>query len=349
MTDHRPMTMGDLRNVEQVNDFMTEPSDGLVGLMSRFEGDVIVLGAGGKMGGDLLETLIRADRQAGCTRRVLAVSRFSDREARARLDGLAVETVAGDLTQRAFLDGLPPMRNVIYMAGLKFGSSGDWRGAFHMNCIVPYLVGVCFPESRIVAFSSGNPYPPARPDGPLPTEDSALDPQGIYGWTIAGREAAFETTARECPAQRVCLFRLMYAQHLLYGVLVDLARMVWQGEAVSLAVPAVNLVSQRDAIDVALRSLEYCTNPPQPLNCAGPVVSVREIVDRMANIMGREARLADEEGDRAFIAGDGKALGLFGPYRDGPDGMIEAAAQWVTADGATWDKPTLFGRPRGTY
>jgi nucleoside-diphosphate-sugar epimerase len=349
MADNRPDSMRDIRTPEELRDFMAEPSEGLVEMAARLEGDVIVLGAGGKMGADLLETLVRADRTAGRTRRVVAVSRFSEAEARGRLEELGIEIAAGDLTDRRFLDRLPALPNAAYMAGFKFGSSQDWRSAFHMNCIVPYLVGVRLPESRIVAFSSGNPYPRVPLGAPLPTEETPLEPQGIYGWTIAGREAAFETTARECPELRVCSFRLMYAQHLMYGVLVDLAQMVWQDEPVSLAVPAVNLVSQRDAIDVALRCLEYCGNPPEVVNCAGATVRVRELAIRIAAAMHKKARFADEEGGLAGLADDSKAVGLFGPYRDSPDDMIEAAARWVMAGGPTWDKPTMFGRPAGKY
>jgi nucleoside-diphosphate-sugar epimerase len=344
-----PQRMSELTTTDEVAGFMTEPSEGLIDTVRRLEGGVVVIGAGGKMGGDLLGTLVRADRAAGRSRRVVAVSRFTEAESRQRLEAMGVEIVAGDLTDRVLLDLIPRLPNAVYMAGLKFGSSQDWRSAFHMNCIVPYLVGVRLPESRIVVFSSGNPYPPVHPDAELPTEETPLEPHGIYGWTIAGREAAFATTARECPGQQVCLFRLMYAQHLLYGVLVDLAGMVWREEAVSLEVPAVNLVSQRDAIDVALRCLTVCANPPEVVNCGGPRVLVRDIAERMAALMGKEARFASEEGRSALIAEDAKAVRLFGPYRDGPDDMIEAAVRWVMAGGATWDKPTMFGRPPGHY
>jgi hypothetical protein len=349
MAEANPRRMSELSTVEELRGFMTEPSEGLVQMVARLAGDVIALGAGGKMGADLLETLVRADRAAGTTRRVVAVSRFSDAGARGRLEDLGIEIAAGDLTDRSFLDSLPALPNAVYMAGLKFGSSGDWRNAFHMNCIVPYLVGVRLPESRIVVFSSGNPYPRVPPSGPLPTEETPLEPHGIYGWTIAGREAAFETTAREYPGQRVCSFRLMYAQHLQYGVLVDLAQMVREGEPISLAVPAVNLVSQRDAIDVALRCLDICANPPEVVNCAGANVGVRELADRVAAIMDKEARFADEEGRLAGLADDSRARGLFGPYRDRVDDMIDAAARWVMAGGPTWEKPTMFGRPAGRY
>jgi len=163
------------------------------------------------------------------------------------------------------------------------------------------------------------------------------------------RESAFATAAEGAPGQALCFFRLMYAQHLAYGVLVDLARMVWAGEPVSLAMPAVNLVSQRDAIDVSLRALGLCGRPPVVLNCAGPAVKVREIVEKLAAHMGRQPRFAGREGETVALCNDRLAVRTFGPYRDGPDEMIEAVARWVMRGGENWGKPTLFGRVKHEY
>lgn len=343
------MRITDVKTADELRGFMTTPSDGLVELMGQLEGDVLVLGAGGKMGGELIETIQRADRQAGARRRLMAADLFGRPGACVRLEESGVETHAGDLADRQFLLTLPDAPNVFYMAGVKFGSSRDWRLTFHLNCIVPYLVGERFTDSSIVVFSSGNPYRPVPVSAEPPQEDGELDPQGVYGWTIVGREAAFRTTALRWPGQRVCLFRLMYAQHLAYGVLVDLAQMVWRGEPISLRVPAVNLVSQRDAIDVAVRALGQCANPPLVLNCAGPAVTVREIARKLGEHMGKEPVLRGPEGETALLAGDKQAVELFGPHRDGVEEMIEAAARWVIAGGENWASPTMFGRLRGSY
>jgi len=343
------MQINEITGEEQLREFMTTPTAGLREALSRLAGDVMVLGAGGKMGPELVETLLRADEAR--RRRVFAVSRFSDPSSRARerLEAAGAEVVAGDLTSRQFVRSLPDAPNVVYMAGMKFGTGRDWRQAFHLNCIMPYLVGERFGDSRIVVFSSGNPYPSTEPESGGCREDDELEPQGVYGWSIVAREAAFATTALLNPGQKLCFFRLMYAQHLHYGVLVDLAQMVRSGEPISLAVPAVNLVSQRDAIDVALRALEQCSNPALVLNCAGPAVRVREVVERMGRIMGVEPRFAGPEGAKALLANDELARRLFGPYRDGPGEMIEAAARWVMRGGRTWGKPTMFGRPDRRY
>lgn len=343
------MRIAHVQTGEQLRDFMTTPTDGLVEFMRTLSGDLLVLGAGGKMGPDLLETIVRADRSAGVSRNLIAASRFSDPAARARLAELGVEVRAGDLVERSFLEGLPDARHVIYMAGVKFGTSEDWRQAFHLNCILPYLVGERFRDARILVFSSGNPYPGTRPEQGGCKESDELCPQGVYGWTIAARECAFATTALASPSQKLCFFRLAYAQHLGYGVLVDLAKMVWAGEPVSLQMPAVNLVSQRDAVDAAVRALAHCTNPAFVLNCSGPIARVRHIVEGMAALMGREPNVAGPEAETASLANDELCVATFGAYRDGVEEMMEAAARWVMRGGESWGKPTMFGRAPGTY
>ncbi len=345
------MRMPEVETDEQLRDFMTTPTEGMVEFARGLEGDFLALGVGGKVGLELVETLVRADRLAGVDRAVHAASRFSDPSdgAETTLRGLGVAVHKGDLSDREFLRMLPDAPNIVYMAGVKFGSSRDWRLTFHMNCIMPYLVGERFTCARIVAYSSGNPYPHSPLGSAGPAEQDPLAPDGVYAWSIVARESAFQTTAARAPGQSVCLFRLQYAQHLAYGVLVDLARMVLAGEPVSLAMPAVNLVSQRDAIDVSLRALGLCANPPSVLNCAGPAVRVREIVEKLAGYMGREPRFAGAEREAAALCNDALAVRTFGPYRDTPDEMIEAAARWVMRAGSYWGKPTLFGRVRHEY
>jgi hypothetical protein len=141
----------------------------------------------------------------------------------------------------------------------------------------------------------------------------------------------------------------MYAQHLYYGVLIDLARMIWNGEPVSLSMPAVNLVSQRDANEIAIRSLEYCTNPAWILNVAGPALSVKEIAEKIGNEMKKIPFLLNDEADNALLADDSKCRNTFGSYRDVPEEMILGAARWVMSEGKTWDKPTHFGKVDHKY
>ncbi|HEY3396087.1 MAG TPA: epimerase [Armatimonadota bacterium] len=346
------MRMTDLTNLQDLNTFMTEPTDGLVEMMTKLEGEVLVLGGSGKMGPELVETLVRADQVAGHAPRVTVASLFPPprgQEVIDRFHALGVGVLDGDLTDPAFLASLPQARNIIYMVGFKFGSAADPGRAIQMNCVLPAEVGINFPDSRFVIFSSGNPYDYVRPETGGSREDSPLVPHGLYGWSIMGRETAFRATAAGYKNQQVALYRLMYAQHLAYGVVVDLAKMIVQGEPISLAMPYVNLISQRDANDRALRALSVAANPPRPINVNGPAVRVRDLVEKLALHLGQSANIVEDEAEVARIGNDDYCTTTFGPYRDGVDEMIEAAAKWVARGGEDWDLPTMFGNVVSQY
>jgi len=341
----------DVTNVDDLREFMTTPTDALVKMMAGLAGDVMVLGCGGKVGPELVETLMRANRQAGARRTFYGVDLFPDGSPVQpdRFEALGAKVVKGDLTSSAFIASLPDAPNIIYMVGFKFGSSKNYRATWHINAILPYLIGARFGSSRIVVFSSTNPYPHLPPASGGAKEEDDLDPTGVYGWSIVARESAFLTTQIQSPAQKLLFYRLAYAQHLGYGVLVDLARMIQKGETISLSVPAVNVMSQRDAIDVAVRSLQLAANPGVPLNCAGPVWLVRDVAARMSKILGKQPVYAADEGTTAFLANDAKCRSLLGEYRDAPEDLITAAANWVKRGGEYWDKPTMFGRADHKY
>ena len=343
------MKLTDVTDDQQLWDCMTEPSEGLVECCGRLDGPVVILGGSGKMGRELTGMLLRADSLAGTQREVTVASTFSNSEDRQHLEALGVRCAQGDLSDSEFLQSLPDAPSVIYMLGFKFGSSGDWRRTFHLNAVVPYLAGEKYARSSIVMFSSGNFYQWTPPDSGGSRETDPLDPKGIYGWSLVARDSAFCTTALQSPEQRICLYRLFYAQHLCYGVLVDLAGMILRGEPVSLSMPAVNLISQRDANDVALRALEYCANPPWALNVAGPPAPVRDIVDRLAALLNKKPQFTDAEGPAACIGNDDRCRELFGPCRDSIDEMLAAAVGWVQRGGSSWNKPTKFGVVSHTY
>lgn len=335
---------------------MTEPSPALVDAAGRLPGRVLILGGSGKMGPELAATLCRADEAAGVEREVVVASTFSSDAARRRLTGLGVSCLRADLTDPDQLRRLPDAPHVVYMLGFKFGSDADHRRAFHVNGIVPYLIGCRYAHSRIVVFSSTNPYAmvPCGGDG----DDSGIAgsreedppaPSGVYGWSVIARESAFATTALANPQQRVCNLRLAYAQHLCYGVLRDLADMIARGDPISLAVPAVNLISQRDAIDYALRSLERCANPGWTVNVAGPACRVTDIIAGLGRRLEREPRPAGEPGASAPIADDRRCRRALGEPRDGVEAMVDAVAAWVRSGGESWGKPTLFGTVERSY
>jgi len=343
------MKFNEVKNDKQLWDFMTDPSEGLMRSVAGLKGDIVILGGSGKMGKELTGLLRNADDQIVINRRITVASTFSNPEDLDTFQQLKVTCLKGDLSDEKFIRSLPGARLVIYMLGFKFGSRTDWRKAFHLNSIVPYLIGNRYPDSRIVVFSSGNPYPHTSISAGGCKESDTLDPKGVYGWNIVARESAFATTAMQHSGQKLCYFRLMYAQHLYYGVLVDLARMIWREEPVSLQMPAVNLVSQRDANEIAIRSLEYCANSPWILNVAGPVTLVREIATNLGNLLGKKPRFLDDETDMALLANDDLCLKTFGKYRDLSEEMMESAAWWVMNEQKTWNKPTYFGKVDHNY
>jgi hypothetical protein len=233
--------------------------------------------------------------------------------------------------------------------GFKFGSSHDWKRSFHLNSVVPYQVGSKYKNSNIVVFSSGNPYPHTIKNGPGCSENAPFDPMGIYGWSIVARESSFSITAEKNPSQKIAFYRLMYAQHLNYGVLIDLVKMVRSGDPISLAMPAVNLISQRDANEVAIRSFEKCANDPWTVNAAGPVWQVQDILGKLEILLNKKARIMDNESDTALLADDFRSIEAFGNHRDDADDMIKGAANWVLSGGSYWNKPTQFGRAKHDY
>ena len=345
------MRFSEITDDEQLWNFMTDSSERLTEHLSRLDGPIMILGGSGKMGKELVGLIRNADRKNGTHREISVASTFSEPtgEDLVVLERMNVTCYKGDLSNEDFLNSLPDAPNVVYMMGFKFGSSHDWKRSFHLNSIVPFLVGSKYKNSRIVVFSSGNPYPHTPKTGAGCKEEDLLKPLGIYGWSIVARENSFKITNEKNPDQKIAIYRLMYAQHLNYGVLIDLARMIQIGEPISLAMPAVNLISQRDANEVAIQCFERCSNKPYILNVAGPVCQVRDIVRKLENIMNRQAILLDDESDLALLADDATCVETFGSYRDTAEEMIEGAAKWVINGGKYWEKPTLFGRPKHDY
>ena len=283
------MKFTDIKNIEQLWQFMTTPSEQLVQSMERLgAADMMVLGGSGKMGKELVALVQNSDSRNNVSRNIMVASTFSNQQDQIDLEELGVTCFKGDLSDENFLDVLPNTPLVVYMMGFKFGSGGDWRRSFQMNSIVPYLVGQKYVNSSIVVFSSGNPYPHTTIHGNGATEKEPLDPIGIYGWSIVARENSFKTTALQNPKQKISIYRLMYAQHLQYGVLVDLARMIYHNEPIALDMPAVNLISQRDANEVALKSFEKCNKEGWVVNAAGPVWSVRAIVELLGQYLEKK-------------------------------------------------------------
>jgi nucleoside-diphosphate-sugar epimerase len=327
-------------NEDELEMRLSEPTDAVRSALAKFPEDLIVLGAGGKMGPSLCHM---ARRAAGDSRRIIAVSRFSDARVAERLQERNIEVIRGDLLDREFLASLPRCPLVVYMTGMKFGSNLAPERTWAMNTLLPALVCEYFAASRIVAFSTGNVYPlvPVAA-GRGCTETDPLGPVGEYAATCMGRERTFSYFSRERQIP-IALIRLNYAAELRYGVLVDIARQVWQRQAVSLAMGYFNVIWQADANAQALATFPLAASPPFVLNVTGPeIVRVREVALQFGKLLERPVEFVGEESPTALLSNAGQAHQLFGPPRVSPHQLIEWTADWIRRGGPQWDKPTHF-------
>ncbi len=329
---------------------LSRPSAELVADAAAWQGDLIVLGAGGKIGSGVATMARRALDEAGRDDvRVLAVSRWTDTEARARLDTTGVETVIADLSDPAAVDELPDAANVVFLVGAKFGTSTNSDEAWMTNTVLPAYVARRYSQSRITALSTGNVYPMTSPMSGGPVETDETGPVGEYAITCRGREQVFTHGART-RGTRVALVRLNYACEPRYGVVADIARRVHAGEPVDLSIGVVNVVWQRYTNEVVLRALGHADTAPFLLNLTGPeTASVRTIATQLGEKLGVEPVFVGAEGETSLLNNASKCHTLFG-YPDRTLGhLIDMQAAWIRAGGPLWNKPTKFERRDGRF
>src|SRR5581483_2617645 len=204
-----------IRNVEELEERLSRPGDALVAAMKALAGDLLILGAGGKMGPSLARLARRAAALARTSPRIIAVSRFSDTGLCAELSAQGIETIACDLLEPGALSRLPQSPNVIFMAARKFGTSGDEHSTWAMNTYLPGLVAERFRDSRIVAFSTGNVYPLRSLSQGGAVETTPPEPVGEYAQSVLGRERMFQYASARWGTQAAIL-RLNYAVELRY-------------------------------------------------------------------------------------------------------------------------------------
>jgi nucleoside-diphosphate-sugar epimerase len=328
---------------------MTSPSDALIEDLSRLDGDILVLGAAGKMGPTLCKLGRRALRAGGSRHRILAVSRFSSPATRGELEAAGVSTIACDLLDDAAIADLPEAENVVYMVGTKFGTSGSPHLTWRNNVYVAGRVAQHYRTCRIVVFSSGNVYP-LRPlaEGSA-DEHVSPSPIGEYAQSVLGRERMFEYAAATW-GTRVLQYRLNYAIDLRYGVLHEIARAVWEDRPVDVGMGAVNVIWQGDANEIALRCLLHTQNPPRILNVTGPeTLSVRWLALEFGRLLGKTVRIEGAEGDTALLSNAAAAHALFGYPQTTLGEMMNMTAEWVRNGGERWDKPTHFQERQGQF
>ena len=334
----------------ELEELLSRPDEKATEAMTALEGDLIILGAGGKMGPSLARLARRACDRAGISKRIIAVARFTNSNLPAELAKCGIETIACDLLEPEALRRLPDIPNVIFMAARKFGTSGDAHMTWAMNTYLPGLVADRYRASRIVAFSTGNVYPLRSISEGGASETTPVDPVGEYAQSALGRERMFEYGSARWGTRGVIL-RLNYAVELRYGVLVDIGLAVFERRPVSLAMPCVNVIWQGDANSWCLRSFAHCQAPPLTLNITGPeTLSVRQLAVEFGKLFGVEPTFAPgPEATSALLNDAGKARDLFGKPNVGTGELITWIADWIRSEGTLLNKPTHFQTRDGRF
>ena len=331
---------------EHLEEFMSVPSQALIDDMAKIEGDIIILGVGGKMG----VTLARQAKRAAPGKRIVGVARFSEAGVRERLDSWGVETIGCDLLDADDVATLPKLPNAIYMAGKKFGTDGAESFTWAMNTHCPAIVAEAFAESRIVVFSTILIYANSRTisQGAVESDPPYAMP-GEYANSCVGRERMFEYFSRINGTPMRAL-RLVYCIDMRYGVFQEVASKVFKGETLDLSAGHVNVIWQGDANAQAIRSLLHCTAPMSHVNISGvETVSIRALAKAFGKRFGREPVFAGREVDSICLVNGGLAADLFGYPVVPNDRMVDWVADWVARDMPIWNKPCHYDTLNGVY
>lgn len=338
----RPVRFDD---VEMLDEFLSRPSAGLIADLQAVDGDIMIIGVAGKMG----PTLARMAKRAVPDRRVIGVARFSDPESKRYLERHAIETISADLLKREDIAALPKVKNIVFMAGRKFGSAGGEDLTWAMNAYVPGMVADHFAGSRCVVFSTICVYPfaPVLNGGSRETDE--LGPPGEYAMSCVGRERVFRHFSQQHQSPG-SIIRLSYAIDMRYGVLHDIGSKVLRGEPIDLSMGHVNVIWQGDACSQSLRTLRHGQVPCVPFNITGPeTLSIRALALAFGRRFDKAPILRQEEAPTAWVADTSLAEGLFG-YPEVPvDAMIDWTADWLARGMGTLGKATHFEVRTGTY
>jgi len=338
-----------MENIEVAYNKLLEPSDDLISDIAKLEGDILILGVGGKMGPALARLARLAVRQSGANKKVIGVSRFSEQGLEAELNALGIETINADLLEEDQLQALPDIKNVLYLAGTKFGTTGKESFTWAMNSYLPGRVAQKFKNSRIVVFSTGNIYhlTPVTQGGA--TEERVPEPVGEYAQSCLGRERLFQyySTKNNTP---VLIYRLNYANDVSYGVLMDIAKAVDLGKPIDLRMGNVNVIWQGDANEMALRALHHCEVPAKLLNITGPeTASVRWIAEEFGKLFNKKPLFENEENPTALLSNASESFRLFGYPKVPLKNMMMILAEWIKQGGKTMNKPTHFQEREGKF
>ena len=328
---------------------LLEPSQPLIECMARLEGDIIILGVGGKMGPSLAKLAKRATEIAGVQKNIIGVARFSEIGLQQELEGHGITTIKADLLNDAELQRLPDAQNVLYLAGTKFGTTGKESFTWAMNTYLPGRVAEKYQKSRIVVFSTGNVYPLVQAQSNGPNESQYPQPLGEYAQSCLGRERVFQYFSQQHETP-IVIYRLNYANDVTYGVLSDIALAVKNQQPIDLRMGYVNIIWQQDANEIALRSLPHCSVPAKILNVTGvEKLSVRQLAGEFGKIFGREPVFINNEQETALLSDASESRRLFGAPAVSIHQMIEVIAGWINEGGRLLNKPTHFQEREGKF
>jgi hypothetical protein len=338
--------MKDLQTLEQE---LTKPSLALIEDIKKIDGDIMMLGIGGKMGPSMSKLAVDAIKAAGICKKVIGVSRFSDEKAKLALEAVGIETITCDLLNDAELQALPDVKNIIYLAGNKFGTTGKEGFTWAMNAYLPGRVAEKYKNSNIVAFSSGNvlPFVPVTSGGV--SEETTPEPIGEYAQSCLGRERVFEYFAQKNQTPTL-IYRLNYAVDFRYGVVMELAKSVLNGKEIDLRTENVNVIWQGDANEIALRSLLHCQAPAKILNVTGPeILSIKWIANQFGNIFNKEPKFIYEAAGTALLNNASECHRIFGYPKVTIREIIDITATWLQQGGDEFGKATHFQERGGKF
>ena len=331
-----------IKTETQLESRLSEPTNEVIASIAALDGDILILGVGGKMGPTLAKQAKRAIELAGIAKKVTGISRFSTLRLREDLHEAGIETITADLLSEEHLQNLPDTQNVILMAGRKFGSTGNEHLTWAMNSYMPGRVAEKFRDSRLVVFSTGNVYPLTPVSHGGATESSPVAPIGEYAQSCLSRERICTHFSLQYGTP-MAILRLNYAIDLRYGILLDIAEKVYAEEPISLEMGNVNVIWQGDANAIALRAFAHCQSPPLILNVTGPeTVSIRSLASRFGTLFNKSPIFDEQEAKTALLSNASRCHRLFGYPRVSLEQMIEWMAEWVRIGGTTLRKPTYF-------
>ncbi|CAN5187823.1 NAD(P)-dependent oxidoreductase [soil metagenome] len=338
-----------MNQLEKLELELVNPSESLIADIAKIDGDIMILGVGGKMGPSLARLAKRAIDKSGINKKIIGVSRFSQESSKQELEKEGIETISADLLNEDHLKELPDVKNIIFMAGTKFGTAGNEYFTWAMNAYLPGRVAEKFKNSNIVVFSTGNVYPFVPVSSGGATEETPVDPVGEYAQSCLGRERIFEFFSRKFSIPML-IYRLNYAIDFRYGILLEVAKSVREGKEIDLRTGNVNVIWQGDANEFAIRSLLHCQSPPTVLNITGPeTVSIRWLAKEFGLRFKTDPRFINQEESTALLNNASLSHQIFGYPKVSLRKMIDLTVEWLEMGGEISQKPTHFQERKGKF